>query len=109
MGRYVEGWFAGGLHRLGTEGTSGNRCAAVTKTSLRCGVCGKQAPGEDAVDQEKIAQGHPYWYATTRKVTGPIVCGQPAFIFMRAARVWAWHGFAVAVAFAAVFLILVNR
>lgn len=101
---YVEGWFRGGLHRYGTEGTTGDRCAAISGTVLRCGVCGKQAPGEDgpvswySSIQECMAEGHPHWYCTQRRKTGEIVCGQPEFIQQRCMKVWLWHGFAVVAA-----------
>lgn len=103
---YVEGWFQGGSLRGGRAGTSGDRCAAVTKDSRQCGVCYNRAPGKSVVDQEKLAQGHPYWYCETYTVTGPIVCGKPAFIQRRAEIVWAWHFVVAAIAIAAVAIII---
>lgn len=68
---------AGGLHRNGTEGTSGRRCAALTGTPFPCGICHQQAPGHDEAQADRLNQGHPYWYTHRRVKTGDLVCPQP--------------------------------
>lgn len=75
--RWANRLRAGGLYRHGNEHTTGERCAAITGDLRQCGLCSKQAPQTETVDEELLKQGHPRWYCTTRRKTGELVCPIP--------------------------------
>lgn len=63
--RWANQLRAGGQHRRGTEGTSGERCSVLQGGRQECGLC--HATPKREVDPDCLAEGHPVWYCAEVK------------------------------------------
>lgn len=72
--RWANGLRAGGLHRLGTEGTSGDRCSFLTGGGRDCRIC--DAKPTFRMNKDCLKDGHPAWYCREIK-TRISACGAP--------------------------------